>query len=416
MRVGKKHPTHPLAPNANSINQQNVSRAKQNTARSIFEQDEMAQTSGGTSPALQQAPRSRPLSDFDTSLGIRIHALARDLAPAFYSALVQKLNHRLDVITTGYQGPKLGYGGDPNLVWLRDYDAAYVRRPNNQLCVVTPLCENPVRSGHLSTEYIPVAPPLPGQRYYRAPGQTQGRWIETKTLPLLHQWGNQVSDGEHVLVTDKLLTDNERPHSEKHLVAAGYGPRDPATILKLLSSTLDIAAQNIVVVPKMPGEKTGHVDMFIMPLGPKRFLVPQVDSHLMTTIGYAHEIELAQRVHAFLENVTEQLRSNGFVVERLPMIAPVYLQPDPQQPGGHNGVFFSPTNSLVVNSSGQRFALLPTFDPKDFPGSYQKRHREIQRLWESFFRNEGYETQLVDATELAKSYGLFRCLVAPVPA
>jgi hypothetical protein len=384
-----------------------------------FQKSQAVPALGLMKPMIVAATPAQPVgavADYAAQSSIVAHTLARELCPGFVSVALGDMGSKFEQMNSGYNGPNSGY--DNSMVWVRDYHPTYVRQPDGNLKVVKYLSENPTRSQFDHSDYVPVNPPKPGQEFYRTPGaSTVGRWLDTETMPIKHEDGNLVSTGEYAFMTDRVFSQNAEPGTPA-LYAAGYKPRQPGEVLDILSKGIDMPTDKMVVLPKMPGEATGHVDMFVMALGPKKVLLPQIEDQALQTITYPQEIGVGKQVQSFLDEQAAKLKEQGFDVERLPMMPPNYLSADATNSAGWRGHFYSPTNSLLVNidGSGKKEAILPTFDAEGYPDNYKQLNQSYQKRWQTFFQGEGYEPQLVDATKLGQANGLFRCLTHPVPA
>jgi hypothetical protein len=311
-----------------------------------------------------------------------------------------------------------GVGGevDTTLLWMRDYQPLFVRRADGSLKVLRYLSPNPNR-----TRYEPLGldpPPVGAGRrlFYPEPGQpNRGRWLFTETLPLVHENGNLVSTGRYVFVTQRIFEDNGRPPEAPHLAQFGYKARTPMEVLDTLARALERPTSDIIVLPTMPGEATGHVDLFLMALGPKAVLVPEVRDEAIDLLTDEEEKALALDVRNFLDEQSAYLTRLGLTVRRLPMLPPLLMPSVDQDADQRDAVLYSPANGLLVRLPGRAVALLPTFDAPDRPDAYRELNRRYQQTWAAFFRDRGWTPRLVDATLLGRYLGLFRCVTAMVP-
>jgi hypothetical protein len=361
--------------------------------------------------------------------GVIAHTLLRDLSPPLYSQLSGSLSRHLEITPYGVnpRSPK----PDTSLVWMRDYHPLFVREPDGRIKQVEFASPNPARDSYDDSVYVPMPPPGPGEQYFRVPGQVQGRWLAVERVPLVHENGNLLSSGRHVFVTEHLLEENSVSYSGHPPAGGAYHPRSRDEVLDLLAKATDTARQDIVVLPRMPGEGTGHVDMFLLALGPDRVMIPEIRDEAIGLVGDPREQALGREVQTFLNERAKQLSAMSYQVERLPMMPPVYLESAP--PGSEvsptpgpdhlDGTFYSPTNSLLVDaretqdpSTPHRQVLVPTWDPVGFPEAYRTLNTQYQNDWLGFFEREGWHPNAVDATSLLHAHGLFRCLTYPVPA
>jgi hypothetical protein len=343
------------------------------------------------------------VDDVAPVLGVYIHPLASELAPAFVQVLQAKLPGKVATLPIGYDGPQSGYSKDPNLVWLRDYLPGWVRNAQGELAAVKAQSPNATRESTTLTTWVPVHPPKPGQRLFAAPGSTTGgRWLESKTMPLFHENGNLVAAGAYALATTKLLEDNPS--------------KDRAAVTSEFAAAIGTPKSHVLFLDKMPGEKTGHVDLFAQSLGANEVMIPEIRAEAMAAITMGHELALGEAVRAHLDKQAGLLTACGLKVTRLPMMPPVYLEQDSAQPTGWNGVFYSPANALLVNEGTRKFAFVPSFKPEGFPPAYQALVKQYEGEWKREYEKRGFETEVIDATRCGRAYGLFRCLTATQPA
>jgi hypothetical protein len=129
-----------------------------------------------------------------------------------------------------------------------------------------------------------------------------------------------------------------------------------------------------------------------------------------------HEIDMGKTVQAFLDEQAKKLEDQGFKVRRLSMMAPTFLTPAADSPTGWWGHFDSPANSLLANVDKTHAAFLPTVKLDGFPTEYKALADQYHAEWADFFQGRGYQSHLVDATDLQQANGLFRCVTFPIPA
>lgn len=386
--------------------------------------DEAATTEPQTNPGKADDPSSDPRSDdftgvvpdFAPSRGVVIHRLLVDLAPDFRRSLLEALGHdRVVELTTGFGGPSAGWSRATSLVWTRDF-MPHTIEVGGVTQVLAYLSPDPARSGFTNEAYVPVAPPGEDMKFYRD-ASGAGEWRKTETMPLLSEGGNVVATGRWLIVTDRLVRDNEAPQSPvtAAMRAAGFKARTLDQTLDLFSRYTRTARDRIVVLPPMPGEKTDHADLVVMALGPNEVMVPELGDDILEVITYGHEIELAWRVRAYLDEVAGLLEGRGLQVSRLPMLAPVYLLEDGREVTGWNAVVYSPANALQVHFAGEAPRVwLPTFSAPGFPERYVALAHAYEDLWTDFFEGRGFVVHAVDATALGHAYGLFHCVTAPL--
>ncbi|MGE0494242.1 MAG: hypothetical protein AB7S38_33835 [Vulcanimicrobiota bacterium] len=337
------------------------------------------QANSHSSPA-QAEPSDRVqltglVPDYARGSAVVAHQLVRDLVPSLVGVLYDRLGSAFDLQSVGYQGPRSGYS-DPNLVWMRDYHPLYRRDQNGDLSVVKFLSPNPYRQQYQTATYVPVAPPAPDQKFFPMPGH-QGRWLPSETAKIQAQGGQLVPTGEFLLVSQGLLDENQT--EQPSLSQFGYAPRQADQVLAELSTSSATSVEKILVMPGLPGDKTGHVDMYCQALAPREVLVLDDEPN-----------------RDFLEGQVARLAQAGLEVERLPSI----------RADGH---LYSPTNAELVNVDGQRLCLLPV------PSNPDATAQQTIQKWQDFYQSRGWQTQTVPADAAARANGLLRCLTYQVP-
>lgn len=374
----------------------------------------------GVAVAATALDKIGPRADDDPCASVAVHVLAQDLAPDFVAILQRVLPGRVGTSGHGFKSPQEGY--DTSSVWLRDFMPQTVTTATGDTRMVTSLSVNPVRSGFAGDTYIPVAPPVPNQRFFRTSvEQTRGEWRFVHDMKLIHENGNLVRLGAASkglsVVTNKLLKDNAGPAPSRDLAAAGYRPRDEAEVRKEFCEAMLVPDSRLVILPTLPGEKTGHVDAFVLSIDGQA-VVPEIPDEAIAILGMHHERHLGGAVKKALDEAAAELTKHGANVVRLPMMAPVDLTPADNEVGW-NGVFFSPANSLVLqlknkDAAASKHAFVPVHDvPKEYPADYRAMSQRYAEASRAFFQSRGYQTELVPANKLAHAYGLFRCLTRP---
>lgn len=146
------------------------------------------------------------------------------------------------------------------------------------------------------------------------------RWNrKTTELDLRLEGGNLISSGDGVCLTsDMVLADNPG--------------RTEASIRALLAR--ELGCRRLLILPRLDGEGTGHVDMFVTLIDRRRALVGRYPRRV--------DRENARR----LDRVARILSGAGFEVTRVPM------------PDHSDGVFRTYTNAVLVNDA----VLVPVYD------------------------------------------------------
>ncbi len=342
--------------------------------------------------ALPSSRTAGPVPDYAPMMAVVSHERLDELAPALRPSLSQHLGgaHR----SRDHVWVDAEREDDDSTVWMRDYQPVYVRQPDGSIIAYRYLAENPNRQG------------------YAPPGQG------THRLPIIHENGNLVVAGRFVFLSEAVVEDNEQPWHSPHLLREGYRPRSREDLRSLLARRFFRRPEEIVFVPPMPFEATGHVDLFLLPLDDKTVVIPQI--HEVPAAPYVRSA-VARVVQVFLDEQADALAALGLRVLRLPMIAPTVHDYDDfsREPRNLDEpidlVVYSPANSLLVNQGAKRQIFVPTFAELALPPADAPRAAAYVRAWRTAFQAEGWQPQLVDASELAGHLGLFRCVTASVP-
>ncbi len=376
--------------------------------------------------------RAGPVPDYGVLDSVWTHPQLMSLAPQFAHSLTRLLGERHhveryvppppdaalsdeDASSDGEMPDWQAHDGqtldreDDSLVWMRDYQPIYLRRADGGITVLRYLHPNPNRSGYLPL-WHPIADPFPPGH-----GDARGDAPRFATLPLLHENGNLVVAGRFALLTDLIIEDNALDDDRPHLIAAGYRGRSPADVISTLARAFERDPSEIVILPRMPEEQTGHVDLFVMALSDTVVMVPEIRFEALGTGDLAVDPELAEDVQRFLDDVAVRLKRLGLEVVRLPMVPPLLLDSvEPDEP--QDAVFYSPANGLLLRTGEMSRVLLPTADLRGVAPGLAALQRRYERQWARVFRSRGWTPTRVDAGELARYLGLFRCVSQVVPA
>ena len=356
-----------------------------------------------------------PVADTAPLAAVVTHASLRRVEPG--------LARRLDALL----GPRHWVnrhspcGADPGLdcthwpevgmmLWARDYAPTWVEGPGGARKALAALSQSPNRPFDLDRALVearhPWHAPLAGMR--TRPGGPALTW-----LPLMHEGGNMVTDGERVYTTERLLQDNAVPPMDPDLALRDFRPRERDDVLQRFAAAFEVPADAVVVLPELPGDETGHVDMFLMALDDGALLVPQTTTEGVTHAASGDERRLAIEASAVLDVVAMRLGRAGRRVERLPMLG---AQLWSAKPGRRlEPVYVTPTNALLLNVDGHRRVLLPKVRLKRQPHALRALAARYEAAWMAAFKRRGYAAELVDVSRLAVRHGLMRCVTAPLP-
>jgi hypothetical protein len=215
-----------------------------------------------------------------------------------------------------------------------------------------------------------------------------------------------------------MFEDNREQSDLPHLQAAGYQPRSETQILKLLSRAFDRPSEDLIVMPAMPYESTGHIDIYLLPLDDDTVMIPRLDESDFGLLGAdPSERRVAKVIATFLDEQAAHMRSLGMKVVRMPMVPPSIERPDASAPSDEDFelVVYTPANSLLVNTGGRKLVFIPSFEAGTEEIDRLATFARYRRQWADSFRAAGWEPHFVDASELVTFLGLLRCVTATVP-
>jgi agmatine/peptidylarginine deiminase len=238
-------------------------------------------------------------------------------------------------------------------MWIRDYGPLFVNQ-GNRLAIVDPRYKVDPDDG------VPTA--------------MAEQWgFESVQTPLWAEGGQLVHNGEGLLLVSTALA---------RLNAAHDGV-DGAQIQRRLQQSLPFREAHWV--DPLPGEPTGHLDMFMVFIGPDRLVVaelgddaaPEVSSHLDATAARMREI-----------------RQSGAPLEvlRLPTPAP------------RNGTWFTYTNVILIANQ----VLVP-----QYAGPGDEANRSALRFWRRALPDR--EVIGIDSSSIIRRNGSLHCISLPIP-
>lgn len=182
--------------------------------------------------------------------------------------------------------------------------------------------------------------------------------------PLRLEGGNLLSDGRgRCIVSEQLLTAN--PWYD-----------EPAT-RQLLQEYA--GCRRTSIVPGLPYESTGHVDMLALVTGRRQVLVAEADPE-------RHPVT-AER----LERASQILKADGFIVDRIPM------------PENADGATRTYTNVVIVDGA----VIVPTYHDD------RARESEALAIIGAAFPRRAVRT--IDATSMIEMGGMAHCATLTIP-
>jgi agmatine deiminase len=190
--------------------------------------------------------------------------------------------------------------------------------------------------------------------------------------PLMLEGGNLLSNGDGIAVTSNTVVEIGRER--------GVVVDDIAHVLNV-----QMGFRHWVIVPRLPGERTGHVDMFLA--------FTAIDQAVVGAYDPARDAEVAAALDRTAESISRQ-KSNGRLIKvtRIPM-------PDPL-----GDYWRSYTNVCFING----LLLVPSFSDVD-PVIEAEVMATYQRLLPD------WKIQPVVCDEMTELRGFLRCMTLPIP-
>jgi len=379
-------------------------------AASVAAADPAPSTGKPRSTAVAHATRVGPVADFGPHQGIATHVLLDDMETDLGRRLSRRLgrDHIIEDYSPAPEDP--GFEEAGTLLWMRDFQPIFVRQADGTVVALRYLSENRTRRSFYLADSESILLPS-------GDDHELGTWFPVKTLPIVHENGNLVSTGKHIFLADTVLADNEKVRDNDELIAAGYRPREPHETVALLAEYFGRPAEDIIILPRLPGEATGHVDIFLLALDEDTVMLPEIRAEALALVETDEEFDQALAVRDFLDEQAALLTSRGVTVKRLPMLAPRFLPSvSADEEETLDLVVFTPANSLLVRSKHTATAFVPRFSLSEDLTWVQKRlQRRYESDWAHFFRQTGWRVDSAEASELARYLGLVRCVTAPIP-
>ncbi len=339
-----------------------------------------------------------PTPDYALLRLVIAHAQIDPLVPELISTL-EEIAGKKFFLETFDPGITIDGEFDPEdsvLRWMRDYQPIFVKTETG-LCGWRAISPEPNRSKFCELFDLKIG-------------------AASKILPILHENGNLQVAGEKVFLSERVLTDNLRKTARPDLLSHGYRPRKREEVIQILASAFEKEPSQIVILPRMPGELTGHVDLYLLPLEKDRILIPAIEPRALNLVATKIERRLGMAVMQFLNAQASFIEQIGFTVIRVPMFPPMIV-PEVEQEEGIDAIFYSPANSILLKmSENEAHVIVPTFDPLGYGSEVEMLVKKYEENWVSTFAAHGYQAHILDATDLGRYLGLFRCVTAIVPA
>jgi len=125
----------------------------------------------------------------------------------------------------------------------------------------------------------------------------------------------------------------------------------------MLSEALHVPLDHVIMLPNMPHEATGHVDLYLMALNDHQVTIPKIVIPIEHFSEHPLERQIAQDVKRFLDERAQLIARLGLEVIRLPQLPPLWLPALDEPEGNYDDVFYTPTNGLLCCSSSDHYPL-----------------------------------------------------------
>ncbi len=324
----------------------------------------------------------------------------------------------------------------PNQLWIRDRFPFQVTSAQGLPVVISYLSlfntYGTAYDGGSSFYEPSIAGPqsIPGARGYRVGDKM--KWMEVRSLPILMTGGSVVSSGGYLFIGEKVLTDNRldyAPLREKLKVSglrppqvssftdaflkAGYHARNADETLDEIARVTGIPRDRIVVMPWMPGSRSGSLDSYLATLDDGNLAIPYVPQELIDQLTLPHERDFALRLNTWLDERSRQIQESTSAhpdqahVVRLPMLPPRQLSQSQLSALGWDATFPSTVDWAV---DGHRI-FVPAFSDieSEFTAESMKRFRSEIR---TKLQAHGFTTVFAEAGELLPKQGLLHAITA----
>lgn len=375
----------------------------------------------------QHTLRHGPIPDYAPLSKVYAHQQLAGLAPEASMALVDHLKDMLETedYDPGEQLEGEEFTEDTMLLWMRDYHPIYVRKRSGELAAIHYLAHNPNRARYaikqdseqgLTAEVFTADTPKESKVMNTFFKQRAKRKFDiTEHIPLLHENGNLIIVGPWVFLSERILEDNSQLESDEHLITGGYLPRGKSGVIKMISEALEVPTSRVIILPNLPHEATGHVDLYLMAINDHQVLIPKIVLPMELLSANPVERGIAEDVQEFLDDRAEQLAKLGLDVIRLPQLPPLYLPALDEPEGNFDVVFYSPTNGLLIKTSEEQRILLPHFEATLVRPEFQELSKAYEDFWHEAFILLGWHPIHVETTTLGRYLGLIHCVTAATP-
>lgn len=213
--------------------------------------------------------------------------------------------------------------------------------------------------------------------------------VERVSVPVYNEGGNFMSNsGGDCLMTTRVTDANSNRYVAGDLVLDAEDIR---------SYYQDFGGcRRVNIFPRMPNERTGHIDMWAKFLDDDTVIVGEISDEALGLVQ-GSDLSFAREISLYLEQRTADLIALGYDVVRIPMPLP------------GRSFFRSYTNSLLVN----RTAIIPQYSASSSDASLVASY---QAEAEAVYRRLGYKTSFIPSDALIRNGGAVHCVTMQIPA
>ncbi len=217
--------------------------------------------------------------------------------------------------------------------------------------------------------------------------------VERVSVPVYNEGGNFMSNGRgECLMTTRVTDANSDVFKSGDLVLNAEDVKQYYD---------DFAGcQNLSILPRMPTEKTGHIDMWGKFLDDDTIIVGQISDETLALANSSNRT-MAGQIQTFLNERAKQIQQLGYNVVRIPMPLP------------SPSLYRSYTNSLLVNG----VAIIPQYKGS-IGGNYldQKLLSAYEAKVRQIYESLGYRVTFIPSDQMIATGGAVHCVTMQVPA
>ena len=346
---------------------------------------------------LSHTLRIGPIPDYAPIYQIRYHHQLHSLEPQIPKKLQELFPHLTieETYDPHIQEEDADFE-DSMLTWMRDYQPSFVRSKTGKLSSLSYLSHNVNR-----TQYKLHSLKID----------------QRKVISLLHENGNLIVVGPWIFISKRILDENAQAYSDEHLIRNHFLPRGPKEIISRLAKEFQVSKNRIIVLPSLPHEATGHVDIYLMGLNDHQVVIPKIQDEQKIKALNSREFKIIDEVQAFLDQRAIQISQLGLDVIRLPMIPPLRLPALDEPEGNFDVIFLTPSNGLLINQRQSKHVLLPQFSLESLRlnSQWTDVNHTYKILWQQVFESLGWTVNFIDSTHLSRYLGLIHCVTSVVP-